>query len=408
VLVGGLAAAAVVITAPVSVPVIAIVAGAAFIGISVGVGVDKALNIDSFCIPCMASAFLGGVASALKGTLEVLGAMALAPVLAGPILIGGAALGCYSVLAEHLGWPMPTGDALHPSTWHLKSGPSFDELSEEDKNKSLGNLVGQTMGAEAAGEGLGAFGEGLGEGLGGDEAPPIGDDPPAGDDEDQEGDEDENDDDDNDDRPSEGPPPIESGLGPGVDDLVNRSPTLRSDMADLTDDDWEIARGEPGQGSYCDRDADPPQIVLDPTLADDPQAGAATLAHEIGHAKNPVDPPEDPTGNPSRDAYVNNEVDKGLEDEGHATLKNAQARQEILNNGGDDISYPGNPNNAAAYDQISQDVQNGTKTPQQGAKEIGEVYRNNESTSTNGQTYGDYYRRDAEQRYDGSNEPSDP
>lgn len=401
-------AAAIVITAPVSLPLLA---GAAVLGVAVGVGVDKALNIDHFCVSCFAGAFASGFVSGAEMALGIAVVAALVPEAAAALAIGGAVVGCYSILAEHLGWPMPAGEVLSPSTWHLHSGKSFDEMSDAEKSASLGNLAGGTAGAVAGG----ALAEGaieepgvppeegpVGEEEGPTEPEPE-EEPTEPDDEEPssrpkaaapEGEDPVGDEPPGEETESEDPPelkgkPIESGLGPDVDAQVNRSPTLRQDWEQLSDDNWRMENGDPGAGSRCDTENK--VITLDPNLANDPNAGAATVAHEIGHASGPgVDP--DPSNFSNPDDYADHMTDQSLTDEGRATLKNGQARQEILNNGGDDIGYPGNPNNTPAYDDIVQRVNNGELTPEQGASEIGKIYDNGETVSGTNQTYGDYMR----------------
>lgn len=149
---------------------------------------------------------------------------------------------------------------------------------------------------------------------------------------------------------------------------------------------------------------------MDPSLSQSPEAGTATLAHELGHAKTPAIN-HDPTPYPNRQAYVDDMVNQSLEHEGQATLNNAKVRQEILDNGGPDIGFPGDTStnggqlsgNGVEYDSIYKDVQSGAKTQQQGAQEIGEIYRNGETASTDAsgqprgygpymaEQYGNYY-----------------
>jgi RHS repeat-associated protein len=176
VLAGVAVAAAIVLTAPVSLPLLA---GAAVLGVAVGVGVDKALNIDHFCVPCIASAFASGFIGGLEMAAGFVVAAALFPEAATALAVGGAVVGCYAILAEHLGWPMPAGEVLDPSTWHMHSGKSFDAMTDAEKNASLGNLAGGTAGAVAGG----ALAEGVFEepGVPPEEGPigeePIGEEP---------------------------------------------------------------------------------------------------------------------------------------------------------------------------------------------------------------------------------------
>ena len=178
---------------------------------------------------------------------------------------------------------------------------------------------------------------------------------------------------------------------------VNKSPTLRQNWADLTSnpdpkDNWTMEQGQPGAGSQCD--SDNKTITLDPNLSSNPDNGAATVAHEIGHATSPGAQAPDVTTATDRGSYVDDATNKSLTEEGRATLKNAQARQEISDNGGPDIGYAGDPANNAHYDSIVQQVNNGNLTPEQGAQQIGQTYGNGETVSGTDppQTYGDNLR----------------
>ena len=69
-------------------------------------------------------------------------------------------------------------------------------------------------------------------------------------------------------------------------------------------------------------------------------------------------------------------------------------RQEIIDNGGPDIGYPGDPQNTPLYDNVVQRVNDGQITPEEGAAEIGKIYDSGESVSGTKppKTYGDYMR----------------
>jgi RHS repeat-associated protein len=132
----GVAAAAgtvalVTLTAPVSVPILV---GAAVLGLGVALGTDKALNIDHFCVPCLAKAFGTGL---LEGVTIGLLAAEL-PVDA----VGLGVVGAYAMLAEHFGWPFPGSD-----------GVPFDKRTNDQKNDSLGGLVGNLVGGILSGFG---------------------------------------------------------------------------------------------------------------------------------------------------------------------------------------------------------------------------------------------------------------
>ena len=139
ILAGVAVVAAVVLTAPVSLPVLA---GAAVLAVGVGVGVNKALNLKKFCFPCIAKGFAQGFVEGLEIGLVIGDAMIALPEAAAAIAIGGAAVGIYGILQEHLGW--------HLFPWEKDSIP-FDQRTPEQQNRSLGRLGGQFVGAAVAG-----------------------------------------------------------------------------------------------------------------------------------------------------------------------------------------------------------------------------------------------------------------
>jgi len=384
-------AAAVVVAAPfVLVAAPLLVAGGLLIAEAFSVG-------RGFCLSC----FLGGAAEAFLpgvelGILFAAGLAVVAAVATAPVaLVAGTALGCYfayEMLDQHFGW---------------SGGTPFEELSPDEKSEAMGQLFGGTLGALLGGLGAGRalsgpksvpIEEGAGK-RGGKGGPAEAEGKGEGRVEERPGEEKAEE------KAPKGGRPIESGLGPEVDARVNKSPTLQQDWEGLSDDGWTMENGEPGKGSRCD--ADNKIISLDPNLANNPDNGAATVAHEIGHANPPGPPRPNASTAIARGPFVDDATSNGLTEEGRATLKNAQARQEILDNGGPDIGYPGDPANTPAYDAIAERVNNGEITPEQGAKEIGEIYGEGEhvsGTDANGaatpQTYNEYLRDAYGNEYD--------
>ncbi len=172
-----------------------------------------------------------------------------------------------------------------------------------------------------------------------------------------------------------------SGLGNDVDRLVALSPKLHGDLGDLRKKGWTIVHGPAGRGSYTDRSAMPPRIVIDAMNRGRPLQTTQALAHETGHALYQYT--EDVS---SKKAYV----DGKLADEGAATLNNIKVRREILAHGGPDIGIAGNAANHpaynAAYDQF---VKDGDAA--KARHTIGQIYGRGEFTSVNNQSYRDYY-----------------
>jgi len=390
-------AAAVVVAAPfVLVAAPLIVAGGLLIAEAISVGSD-------FCLSCFlegaGEAFLPGVA---LGAAFAVGLAVVAAVVSAPAaLVVGTLVGlyfAYEMLDQHFGW---------------SGGTPFEDLTPEQKSKSMGQLFGGTVGALLGGLGMGrllggpkggvpleesrggkpAEGKGAAEGKGVPEGEAEGRRPG----EERKGEEKATEEE----TPKRGGKPIESGLGPEVDARVNKSPTLQNDWEGLSNDGWVMENGNPGEGSRCDSNTK--TVTLDPTLSNNPDAGAATVAHEIGHAKSPGTNVPDPRSAGDRGSFVDQATNESLTEEGRATLKNAQARQEILDNGGPDIGYPGDPANTAAYDGVAQRVNNGEITPEQGAQEIGKIYGDGEHVSGTSKTYSEYFDDAYGDWYDASN-----
>ncbi|MFV0384603.1 hypothetical protein [Paracoccus sp. (in: a-proteobacteria)] len=168
---------------------------------------------------------------------------------------------------------------------------------------------------------------------------------------------------------------IEKSFGPEVAELAGKSPTLREDLVTLEQEGWTVHEGDPGGGSYADRTNR--DIVIDPDRS--ATDIVRSIAHEAGHAKDNT-----PADMSSREAYV----DSALTGEGRATINNIRVQREIIETGGPDIGISGA--NGETYSKIyDQAVASGDF--EQGAYEIGQVFKNGEHTSTNGQSYGDYY-----------------
>ena len=143
----GVAAAAlvvaVVVTAPISVPALAIAAGAAAVGVGVGLGTNKALNLKEFCLPCFLEAFASGFCMGVGITALTIAAALTFPAWGTAIAVTGAVVGIGLMLNEHFGW-MNLGP--------LGGAKSFDEMTVEEQNRSLGGLTGGLVGSLAMGK----------------------------------------------------------------------------------------------------------------------------------------------------------------------------------------------------------------------------------------------------------------
>jgi type VI secretion system secreted protein VgrG len=195
----------------------------------------------------------------------------------------------------------------------------------------------------------------------------------------------------------EGPREINSGLGTATDNILNKSPTLQKEWAALEDKGWKVKFGEAGKGSFADRNGTPPTIVLDPNQRNNPSLLAETFSHEVGHATHNL-PPEAGMEGKTHDQYVQQNLDRHLDDEGAANFNNARAKDEIGGNGGP-ADFGINGVQDAKYQAIYNDYKAGNITEEQAKHQMGQVFADGEHTSTNGQTYRDYYSKQYEDKW---------
>lgn len=178
--------------------------------------------------------------------------------------------------------------------------------------------------------------------------------------------------------PSSGVP--SSGYGKDVDSLVDKSPTMKNDIATLKKRGWTFEEGEAGKGTFANRQKR--VITVDKNELGNPNAVVQSLSHESGHAL--YEPNIDFS---SRDAYLNST----LSDEGAATLNNIRVQREIIANKGGDIGIAGNPANQTQYNRIYDSLERGAIKESEARTQIGRIFGKGEQTSTTGQYYEDYY-----------------
>lgn len=178
--------------------------------------------------------------------------------------------------------------------------------------------------------------------------------------------------------PSSGVP--SSGYGKDVDGLVDKSPTMKNDIATLKKRGWTFEEGEAGKGTFANRQTR--VITVDKNELGNPKAVVQSLSHESGHAL--YEPNIDVS---SRGAYLNS----ALSDEGAATLNNIRVQREILANKGGDIGIAGNPANQSQYNRIYDSLERGAIKESEARTQIGRIFGKGEQTSTTGQYYEDYY-----------------
>jgi hypothetical protein len=184
-----------------------------------------------------------------------------------------------------------------------------------------------------------------------------------------------------------------AGFADEVLDNVGNSPNMQRQLDEFTANGGTVRQGNPGEGSYYNPGTK--EIVIDP--ANTPAQQTSGLAHELGHATNP-NPPPSATSGVSRDEYVNG----ALRDEAYAQHSSATARNEIVGNGGNDIGSPPGQN-SAEYQSISDELQNGAVDHDVAMDDMADLM-GQETTSTTGQNYRDYYGN----AYDQANGPSNP
>ena len=185
------------------------------------------------------------------------------------------------------------------------------------------------------------------------------------------------------------------GGNPALLNTITSSPILMDKLGSLLTDGWVIRYGTAGGGSFCDKEAN--EIVLDPNESGDHLAMTQTLAHEAGHATYTPDPYVAPDGL-TRDEYVAANVNSQLKDEGEATLTNAEVREEIMNNSGEDIGIAGTQTDD--YERITDSYQNGDIDRDTARQQIGDKFADGETTSTTNESYRDYYSQPYEDYYD--------
>lgn len=185
----------------------------------------------------------------------------------------------------------------------------------------------------------------------------------------------------------------ESGLGSEVDEMVDKSPTLKQNMEDARAKGFNVRYGEKGKGTYLDPETK--EIVIDPAEKGDPAGIAQSLAHETGHALYEQDAYVDMDGL-SKEEYVKRNTMRHLKDEGEATITNIKVREEILaatrkadGSGGTDIGVAGSQGEQykALYAKYPD-----PKDRDKLREEIGKVFAKGETPSTDkSSNYEDYY-----------------
>ncbi|KTR46831.1 type IV secretion protein Rhs, partial [Pantoea ananatis] len=171
-----------------------------------------------------------------------------------------------------------------------------------------------------------------------------------------------------------------SGYGKDVDNLVEKSPTMKQDITTLKKRGWVFKEGEAGKGTSADRQGR--IITVDKSQMNNAAKVVQSLSHESGHAlyKPNIDLS-------SKNSYLNST----LSDEGAATLNNIRVQREIIANQGGDIGIAGNAANQKDYNSIFDSLQKGDITESAARMKIGRIFGKGERTSTTKEFYEDYY-----------------
>jgi hypothetical protein len=190
-------------------------------------------------------------------------------------------------------------------------------------------------------------------------------------------------------------PTVATNLGSNVDTVVAQSPALARDVQALKSAGWTI-RYTTGSETGSFTDANRTLIVIDAASSSNAAQAAQSLAHEVGHANHPN--PYIPPSGLTRAEYVARNTDAQLAGEGAATLRNAEARAQILAAGGPDIGIAGAQ--PTQYDAIYQQYAAGKITRAQAEQQIGQLFGTGETTSNTNQNYRAYYSATYEQAWD--------
>ena len=168
-----------------------------------------------------------------------------------------------------------------------------------------------------------------------------------------------------------------TGLGEEVDQIISKSPSTVKNLEELKANDWKIREGTAGKGTFTDRDNK--IIYIDPNNKQNINYIVGAIAHEGGHAQYNFNP--DYT---SKDSFLSSTY----KDEDAAMFAQIEARNEILANGGPDIS-----NGYKTFQQYEGLYNKYKDNPDQAYQEIGNAYVENGNTSNTGEPYTIYYER---------------
>lgn len=192
---------------------------------------------------------------------------------------------------------------------------------------------------------------------------------------------------------------LASKLGKKTQELVSKSPHLSKQLDELAKDGWKVKPGTAGGGSYTDRKNK--VIVVDSDQS--AEENVRTLAHEVGHAEYGKPPYHKPTAEMSRQDYIDLNVQEKLRSEGAAQLNGATVRSELNDADGPDIGISGSQ--TKKYQAVYDDYAAGDITRDQAIDKMATLM-GNETTSTTGENYKDYYGNTYENHWDNNIAPA--
>jgi len=190
-------------------------------------------------------------------------------------------------------------------------------------------------------------------------------------------------------------PGLKTALGKDVDEAIEKCPKFAEKLKDLQDKGWSFEYGKKGGGSYCSKDDK--KIVLDENQKGNTASVVETMAHESGHAGYAQDPYVPPKGL-TKDEYARTNANRGLKDEGEATLSNVELKKCLKDNGGIEIGVAGAQ--SAEYEKIAKKYPN-TTDREKARQEIADIFADKEHPSTDPKkTYREYYEKTYRDAYD--------
>jgi hypothetical protein len=161
--------------------------------------------------------------------------------------------------------------------------------------------------------------------------------------------------------------------------FLEKSPTLRSGLAQLNRDGINVEWGAAGGGTYLVPGS---KIVIDANAANQGGRIARSLSHEIGHHRFTEQPDQS-----SKQAFVGTL----LRGEAAATLSNAHVRREIVNGGGPDIGISGSGDRPRRYQAIADQHLAGALTRDAALDQIAEIFKTERPSVGPHATYELYY-----------------